>query len=217
MGLFSALSSVVSSVFSSVSRICGSITASFSTAIAATAPFLTALSTALPVIGQIAMAVSVIGHLLQILQPEETNEDLGDRVLQASEGGINPENYETFREYEAAIRNFELDPEKSESYSLEEKQIAGLAAQAWGIQERLGDAGLELLTKTAESPDYFTSERMSAFLDKVEAVSDVAKYFAGELGADTKPGVEAKLFAAEKALNPEKSNGDIYKELDAHA
>ena len=61
---------------------------------------------------------------------------------------------------------------------------------------------------------YFSKERVDSFIDKVESVADVAKYFSKTLTPEDSSRVEQKLVDAEKALSPDKSNADIYRELD---
>ena len=88
--------------------------------------------------------------------------------------------------------------------------------QAWAFEEKFGTDGVGILTKTIESPDYFTGDRLASFLDKVESIADVVQYFDGKLSSNERNAVELKLIEAEKNLSPEKTNADIYKELDTY-
>lgn len=215
----SAISSAVSSIGSTLSSACSSVLSGISSVVSNSSTLLTALAIAIPATGVLAkaiVAIDTISRILGLLKPNETTEDIGDRALQAQEAGISPEDYATYKEYVAAIKNFELDPKKSEQYSDTEKMLAGIGVQYWGFEEKFGVGAGDILTKTVESPDYFTGERLASFLDKVESVSDVVKYFDGKLSSNERNAVEAKLVEAEKAINPEKPNADIYKELDTY-
>lgn len=215
----SAISSACSSIGSAISSACSSVLSGISNVVSNSSTLLTALAIAIPVSGALAkaiVAIDTISRILGLLKPNETTEDIGERALQAQEAGISPEDYATYKEYVAAIKNFELDPKKSEQYSDTEKMLAGIGVQYWGFEEKFGVGAGDILTKTVESPDYFTGERLASFLDKVESVSDVVKYFDGKLSSNERNAVEAKLVEAEKAINPEKPNADIYKELDTY-
>ncbi len=138
--------------------------------------------------------------------------------MQAEEAGIKPENFETYQEYKATIDAFELDPEKSEKYKPEEKVAAGLGVEFWALEDKFGKGAGDLLTHMVkdgvDGGSYFSKERVDSFIDKVESVADVAKYFSKTLTPEDSSRVEQKLVDAEKALSPDKSNADIYRELD---
>ncbi len=82
---------------------------------------------------QIQLCVDIcvlIAKELGILGPEQdekTVEELGDRVIQAHEKGIKPENFKTYEEYMKEIENFEIDPSKSEKIGLKDKLANGLS------------------------------------------------------------------------------------------
>ena len=218
-GVGSALSSACSSIGSALSSACSSVLSGISNIVSNAGTIMTALAIAIPVTGALAKAIAaidIISKILGMLEPNETTEDIGDRAIQAQEAGISPEDYATYKEYMVAIKSFELDPKKSAEYSETEKMLAGVGVQYWGFEEKFGVGTGELLTKTVESPDYFTGDRLASFLDKVESISDVVQYFDGKLSSNERNAVEAKLIEAEKAINPEKSNADIFKELDTY-
>lgn len=204
------VSDAVSSVFSSVASVASGVLA-----LAKVLPILP------PQVEAFLLAVKVIDVVckaLGILDADDSTEDLGDRVLQAEEAGIKPENFETYQEYKAAIDSFELDPEKSDKYKPEEKVAAGLGVEFWALEDKFGKGAGDLLTHMVkdgvEGGSYFSKERIDSFIDKVESVADVAKYFSKTLSPDDESSVEQKLVDAEKALSPDKNNADIYRELD---
>ena len=219
MGFWSSVGSAISGAFSAVSNACSSVLSSISNIVSNAAPLLAALAVVFPAVGVLAkavMAIDAMSRILGLLGPDESTEELGDRAIQAKEAGINPENYATYKEYVAAIRGFELDPKKSAEYSDTEKMMAGRGVQYWGFEEKFGVGAGDILTKTIQSPDYFTGDRLASFLDKVESVADVVQYFNGKLSSNERNAVEDKLVEAEKSINPDKSTADIYKELDSH-
>ena len=215
----SAISSACSSIGSAISSACSSVVSGLASVITNSGPLISALAIAIPItgtLGKIVAALDVIGKILGVQEPNDKIEDIGDRVIQGQERGISPEAYATYQEYSAAIKSFELDPKRSAEISDLDKKLAGIATQAWAYEAKFGVDGVGLLTKTVESPDYFTGDRLASFLDKVESISDVVQYFDGKLSSNERNAVEAKLVEAEKTINPEKTNADIYKELDTY-
>ncbi|MBP9726611.1 MAG: hypothetical protein KBD83_03995 [Gammaproteobacteria bacterium] len=217
------LSSAWDSVCSFTSGVC-SVAKDVFVGVASVASGVLSLARVLPLPPQIeafflaVQVIDIVCKALGLLEADETNEDFGGRVLQAEETGIHPEEYPTYLEYVAAIRNVELDPEKSAKYKPEEKMAAGLGVQYWGLEERVGAGTGELLTMIVKDGyndlPYFTERRISNML-KVDSVANLEKYFSGKLNADDHNSVEQKLVDAERSLSPEKSNIDIYQELDA--
>ena len=71
----------------------------------------------------------LIAKELGILGPEQNEKDveeLGDRVIQAREKGIKPENFKTYEEYMKEIENFKIDPSKTAKIGLKDKLANGL-------------------------------------------------------------------------------------------
>ena len=97
-----------------------------------------------------------------------------------------------------------------------DKLVAGVGVHYWGFEEKFGLGTGDLISKTIESPDYFTGERLEAYLDAVENISDVVEFFDGKLSPADQDMIEDKLIEVEKGLHPEKSTADILKELSDH-
>ncbi len=224
MGWFSSACSAVSSAFSSVcsavSSACSSVLSGITNVVNnSSGSLITALALSLPISGALLKAVTaidVICKVLGMLEPKETTEDIGDRAIQAQEAGIRPENYGTYKEYLSAIKNFEIDPKKSDEINQLDKLVAGVGVHYWGFEEKFGLGTGDLISKTIESPDYFTGERLEAYLDAVENISDVVEFFDGKLSPADQDMIEDKLIEVEKGLHPEKSTADILKELSDH-
>ena len=221
-GACSAVGSFFGSVASGLSTVLDSV-ASFASSVGV-GGLLTVLSIAFPVLGRVIAAVEVVLHVLGLLEPKEQLEEFGDRVLQAESAGIIPHDFSTYKEYVAKIRDFELDPEKSKQYNAGDKVIAAMSVQYWGMNERFGIGSGELLThvvsdivknKDSVEDTYFTEARIKNILEKVESLADVANYFSGKLDAEDRQAVEKQLVNAEQELNPERSELEITRELEA--
>lgn len=226
MGLWDSVCSAVSSCVSAVCSAASSVLSS----IASVAGGVLSLAKVLPILPPqveafllVVKVIDAVCKALGILGKDESTEDLGDRAMQADEAGIKPEKYTTYQEYKADIDNFKLDPEKTAENKSEAKlaatMAAGLGVEFWAMEEKFGKGAGDLLTHVVKDGvaggNYFSKERLESFIEKVENVTDVAKYFSKSLSPDDNSRVEQKLVDADKALNPEKSNADIYRDLDS--
>lgn len=228
----SAFSSACSAVGNAISNTFGNVTDTFSktindlgTVLTATSAILTALSVVIPH-PQLRLAVKVIDSalvVLGLLKENETTEDIGDMALQAYEADIKPADFSSYDEYISALRNFKLDPEKSEKFNFGEKVSAGITIQAWGLEEKIGQGSSDLLVyilkdapNVIKGEGYFTETRVQNIIGKIKDISDVAKYFSNKLNPDKNNDIEQELVKAEQNLNPDKSVDEIYQELDKY-
>jgi hypothetical protein len=210
--VFGILTSIGSAVISAVSKI-GPAVSTFCT---------TVLPRILPALEEIGQAVKTVANgvlsVLGVFKPGEDVEDVGERALQAGERGIKPEQFDTFDEYMAEIRNFPLDPEKSANRSSVEKISAGLAIGAAGIEKKLGAPEGSLGTLwllVASNPTYFTAERLIDIAQSGGSVMSVLRYFAGKLGPADAVQARDLLMDLERRRSPEKSGETIFSELSA--
>lgn len=148
--------------------------------------------------------------------PETDVEELGDKALQAEEDGITPENFESFEEYVEAIDKFELDPEKSKSYTPEEKQSAGIGVMYNASMDNLNvdeNMRTDFFELISEKKDYFTPDRMvelsQACSDGLITIADITGYMTDKLeDSRTIQNVRDVLVDIEQKINPEISLED---------
>lgn len=219
----SAVSNAISNTFGAISNTFSSAMESLGSVVSIAAPIISALSVVMPQLRPLAAVLDVALMVVGLLEPEETVEDIGDKVLQGYEQDIKPADFSTYNEYITAIRNVKLDPEKSKEFNFGEKITAGTTVMAWGMEEKLGQGSSDLLVHIiADAPNiakgegYFTESRVQNILDKIKDIADVAKYFSNKLNPDDNNRVEQELVKAEQGLNPDKSVDNIYQELDQH-
>lgn len=209
MGLFSsigsALSSAVSSAISIVSTTLGSLS-SF------------AVNIAPKIVGQlgtVGLVIQAIAAIVGLFKPDEKVEEIGDRAMQASESGIHLENFDSFDEYMDSIRDFDLDPEKSKSYSTEAKQIAGIGIACKGIEDKFqlqtGVMGA-MTVLVASNPNYFNSERVSNWLQTGVDISNVVGYFDKKLSAGENIDIIKDMVKAENNIS-DKPDQETYQDI----
>lgn len=212
MGWLSSLGSAISGAFSSA---CSAIGGALSSALSVISPM---LSVALEVVKVVVSVAHSVMMELGLLEPEDDLEDMGNRMLQAGEAGITPENYEKFDDYVQAIRNFDLDPEKSKKTSETEKLVAGLGFATLSLEDKFkgSDAGnlANLWLLVAKNPDFFNSDRISSILSTTTDIKSIKDYFDGKLTASETETIEKTLLTAEKSLSPDKSDNAIYADVN---
>lgn len=197
IGIVSTVISVVSAVLPTVARFC-----------VAVAPKIVAVITNPQVWQAISNVISVVSQVLHIFRANESVEEMGDRAMQAAEkDGLTPDSFDSWDEYAEALRNFELDPVKSESYSTLDKTISGIAVALDGIERKFDLPagtmdGLAMLV--AQNPQYFTSERLLGILAVTKDVASIVDFFNGKLDAVDGASVSEVLTKVDQGLNPGK-------------
>jgi hypothetical protein len=205
----SAITSAVSSIGPAVSSFCANV-------LPRIAPI---LKQGLEILSTVCRIAEILMHVFNVFKPEDTVEDIGDRAIQASEKeSITPDKFDDFDDYMEAIRNFELDPQRSAEISHEAKIVAGLAIGSKGLDEKLfvNDGTMaNLWVLAASNPDYFNAERLEAILGKTVDITSIMQYFEGKLGPADTLETEKNLVDVEKSISPNKDEKTIYSELDA--
>jgi hypothetical protein len=178
------------------------------------------LEKGLEILKFVANIANTISTVFGIFNEKETVEDIGDRALQAAEQGITPDEFEDHAGYMDALRNFELDNEKSEKLSPTEKIVSGLAVAGRGLDEKFGTpegtmGNLWLLA--GAKPDYFNAEKLTQLLKTGQDIMSVVDYFEGTLGGGESLEVEDKLVALDKAQSPDQEEKSIRSHIYAAA
>ncbi|PHR54152.1 MAG: hypothetical protein COA47_15935 [Robiginitomaculum sp.] len=162
--------------------------------------------------------VQTLVSIYEVIKPDEKIDEIGDRAIQAADvKDIKMHDFEDFDEYMEELRNFELDPDKSARIDTLTKQLTGMAIVTSGLADKL-DTDINTLGDIwllpASNPEYFNADRLSAILDKTTDVASVIKYFDSSLTPASALKVESEIVSAEKSLYPEKSESEIFKQLD---
>ena len=165
---------------------------------------------------------NTVSKAMDIFNENDTAEYIGDRAIQAAEGVITPDQFENHSDYMNALRNFDLNPEKSKDLTAAQMIVSGLAVAGRGLDEKFGSPeGTmgNLWWLAAAKPDYFVADRLTQFLKTGQDILSIVEYFAGKLGGGESLEVEDKLVELDKNMNPdsdEKSIRDkIYAARDA--
>ncbi len=168
-----------------------------------------------PIIAKVVSVAQTVFSALGVFKPNEKVKEVGDRAIQADESGIDRSKFENHEEYMEALRDFDLDPERSEEISSEEKQAMGVAVGTQGVAEKY-DIKIdgETWVCVAKSPDYFTPDRITALVEKGIDMKTVTDYFQDKLGPTQSVNVEKTLMEVDRKIEPESNNSDLYSQLD---
>jgi len=219
MGWFSSACSFVSSVCSTVASVVSSVAPAVSSFVANVAPkILAVVGKGVAALNPVLAVAQTLVSIYDVIKPNEKIDEIGDKAIQAAETkDIKMHNFEDFDAYIEELRNFELDPEQSAKTDSLTKQLTGMAIVTSGLAEKLDiDANTlgDIWLLPASNPEYFNAERLSAILDKTTDVGSVIKYFDSSLTPASALKVESEIVSAEQSLAPEKSESDIFKQLD---
>lgn len=185
------------------------IVATVSTFVAKVAPILQSginllLTKGPEIIKAVASVIGDVLKVLGVLKPQDDMEKFGDKVMQAAEKGITPDQFDDYDQYVEKIRSFELNPEISTKTSTEAKLAVAVGVGLSGLEKKLempeGSSG-DLLRLVILSPDYFNSDRLQSLLDKKVDFEKVTDYFSGKLDLADSRQVRSELFSAEKSLD----------------
>lgn len=206
--IISTVGSIVSSVVSAVSNI-GPALAPY---VSKVAPIIAeVVSTVKGIADTISKFADTFLRTLNVLKPEETVEDLGERALQASEKGLTTGQFDNFDDYIDKLRNFDLDPDKAQQRSQTEKLVAGLGVANVAMEHKFNATpgsldGIWLLP--IANPNYFTPERMSSIVSNGQALGGILGYLDKSLSAGDSGRLEESLAAGAG------DKQELYKALD---
>jgi hypothetical protein len=154
-----------------------------------------------------------IGQALGFIKLDEKPEEMGDKILQAQDHGITLDSCDgDYDAYMEKIRNFKVDPEKSKSFSSNEKLAASAMVVGGKIEQHYGTSIAPLVPIMARLPEFMGNGRLKSMLDSGLSVANIAKYF----GSNTKDvfeqrDIEKTLVKHEKSFSP---GGDEAKMAD---
>ena len=208
---FSAIISTVATIGAAVSTFC-------TTTLPALIPY---IEKGLEVMQLIAKVAEGVATVLDIFNPSDNIEDMGDRALQAAEQGIKPDQFDEFSNYLIALRGLDdFNPNKNSDKTME-KIVAGLAIAGAGIDQKFDWAegtAAQYWPLVGASTEYFTADKFLQIIATGSSISAVANYFTGKLGGAEALHVEDALVQMESKthpnLDPNTIRAEIYAQQD---
>ena len=156
---------------------------------------------------------------LDILKPGELITDLGERVQQGLDQGVNMKDYDSVFDYLTALRKVKIDPQVSETRTFAEKLVSGLAVGTVALEKKFNVSegqfnGVWLLALA--NPTYFTSERMQSLVSSGNLASNISDYL-----NKTLTGGESRTFEKSLEKNEQgepittEQRSELYEALEA--
>ena len=157
-----------------------------------------------------------LGKALGLIKPDIKVSELGDKALQS---GYNPEDYDSYLEYVNAVENYNLDPEKS-NLTTEEDKLKKAMELAVGvtIEKYENLPVLEFCIAVGENIKYFTETKIKEIGKLIQLdesnISRILNYINGtERDSKQIQRVVDTLMEVEKISNPEISEKEAYKDI----
>lgn len=157
-----------------------------------------------------------LGKALGLIKPDIKVSELGDKALQS---GYNPEDYNSYLEYVNAVENYNLDPEKS-NLTTEEDKLKKAMELAVGVTiEKYENLPVqEFCIAVGENIKYFTETKIKEIGKLIQLdesnISRILNYINGtERDSKQIQRVVDTLMEVEKISNPEVSEKEAYKDI----
>ena len=188
-----------SSVGSALSSACSSVCSALSTGMSYAANLVKEVgSMAVEGLRGVANVICNIGKALGFIDQDVEPEDFGDQVLQAEDMGITLDSCDgDYDAYMEKIKNFKVDPEKSKSFSTDDKLRAASVVVGAKIEDHYGTSIGPLVPLMARLPDFFNGGRLKSLLDAGMSVNKISDYFSSNLNRKEAAPIESDLVKQE--------------------
>ena len=172
-----------------------------------------------PVLEKLGKAFEAFFKELGLIEKNENIEEIGDRALQAEQDELNPikiENFDSHEKYLKAIKEYEIDAEKSALTPTDDKLhkaleiLLGLAIEHYG--KPMSDFGAIVMN----NPEFFSKfGRIAEFgnLAKTDekTFSEVVNYMENKnMSTEKNDAAFDKLVEMEKKANPDASDVEVW-------
>ena len=157
-----------------------------------------------------------LGKALGLIKPDIKVSELGDKALQS---GYNPEDYDSYLEYVNAVENYNLDPEKSNLTTEEDKLKKAMELAVVVTIEKYENLPVqEFCIAVGENIKYFTETKIKEIGKLIQLdesnISRILNYINGtERDSKQIQRVVDTLMEVEKISNPEISEKEAYKDI----
>jgi len=196
MGFWSSVGSAIGSACSSVCSAVGSVVSSAASLIREVG------NMAVEGLRSVANVICNIGKALGFIEQNVEPEELGDQILQAEEMGITLDSCDRdYDIYMEKIKSFKVDPEKSKTFSTDDKLRAASVVVGAKIEDHYGQSIGPLVPLISRLPEFFNGTRLKGLLDAGLLVNKISDYFSSNLRVKEAAPVEADLIKQESKLS----------------
>ena len=156
---------------------------------------------------------------LDLIEPEDNLEEIGDKSLQAEQDELHPikiEDFENHEKYLAAIKEYEVDPEKSALIPQDDKLHKAIEILLGMAIAKYGQSMSEFGQIIVNNPDFFSkSGRLAEFSSIArtdsQTFSEIINYIENKnMSTEKNDAAFDKLVEMEKKINPDASDVEIW-------
>ena len=165
----------------------------------------------------IANVLTSLGKALGLIKTETKVDELGDKALQS---GYNPDDFDSYAEYVKEVEKFDdLDPEKSKSFSENEKLEKGMELAVGATIENFEGFPIdEFCIAVGQNPEFFTPDKMDEIGKLMQAdgqhIPSILNFLNGsEKDTGKNRAAFDTLVKIEKTVNPSISEKDAYRSV----
>ena len=167
-----------------------------------------------------AKALEAFFKALGLIETNEQVEQIGDKALQAESDEVSPlkvEDFDSHKKYLEALKEREIDPEKSALIPQDDKYHKGIEILLGMAIERYGEAMSNFSKIIVENPDIYNNSGRLIELGNIarndkDSFDGIVNYLDGEsTNTEKNDAAFDKLVDIEKSINPEATEAEIWK------
>ena len=156
---------------------------------------------------------------LGLIEKDETVEEIGDKALQAEEDEFHPikiDDFDNHEKYLEAVREYEVNPEKSALIPLDDKMHKAIEILLGMAIANYGSAMSEFSQIVLNNPDFYSKTGRLAELGSIaktdnQTFSEIVNYIENKnMTTEKNDATFAKLVEVEKKVSPEASDEEIW-------
>ena len=156
---------------------------------------------------------------LGLIEPEDNVEEIGDRALQAEQDDLHPikiEDFDSHEKYLAAIKEYEIDAEKSALIPKDDKLHKAIEILLGAAIARYGQPMSDFGQIVVSNPDFYSKAgRLGEFASLIRSdpntFAELVNYMENKNMSTAKNDAAFdRLVEMEKKLNPDASDAEIW-------
>lgn len=156
---------------------------------------------------------------LGLIEPNDNVEEIGDKALQAEQDDLHPikiENFDSHEKYLAAVKEYEVDAEKSALISKDEKLHKAIEILLGTAIAQYGQPMSEFSQIVVNNPDFYSKTgRLAEFASLIRSdpktFAEIVNYIENKnMSTEKNDAAFDKLVEMEKKVNPDATDAEVW-------
>lgn len=156
---------------------------------------------------------------LGLIEPQDNVEEIGDKALQAEQDDLHPikiEDFDSHEKYLVAIKEYEVDAEKSALIPKDDKFHKALEILLGAAIARYGQPMSDFSQIVVSNPDFYSKAgRLNEFASLIRSdpktFAELVNYMENKsMSTEKNDAAFDKLFEMEKKVNPDATDAEIW-------